>query len=64
MPKMRPYGKVKEIMENGKVVGYQAGNKGFKYMIENGDKKKARDKAEAQLRALLKEEMEDDDMDD
>lgn len=64
MPKKRSYGrKVEEVIENGKVMGYQAGKDGFKYMVKNGDMKGARSKAEAQLRALLKEEMEDD-MDD
>ena len=60
MPKMRPYGKVKEIIENDKVVGYQAGENGFKYMAKDGDLKASKAKAEAQM-MKMKQEMDDDD---
>ena len=60
MPKMRPYGKVKEIIENDKVIGYMAGDNGFKYMAKNGDLKSAKSKAEAQLQAMKEKDMKSD----
>lgn len=56
MPKMRPYGKVKEIIENGKVTGYQAGENGFKFMAKDGDLGMAKKKAEAQMQKMDKKE--------